>query len=128
MLGLIAVFIPRTYQFFATACPGGAFFGLPHWYEYLDGETDSLTGKCIPKITNINDFWAIALAAVDILLRIGGMLAVAYVIYGGFRYITSQGESDRTSEAKNTILNAIIGLVIILIAIVAVNFIGATIK
>ena len=107
---------------------GGSFFGLPHWYEYLKGEPDSLTGKCIPVIKSLNDFWAIALATVDILLRIGGLVAVIYVIYGGFLYMTSQGEPDKTSAAKNTILNALIGVVIVLIAIVAINFVGATVK
>lgn len=106
----------------------GSFLGLPHWYEYLSGQTDELSGKCIPTIHSINDFWAIALAIVDILLRIGAMVAVAYVIYGGFLYMTSQGEPDRTAAARNTILNALVGIIIVIIAIVAVNFVGATIK
>lgn len=106
----------------------GFFFGLPHWYQYLDGETEGLSGKCIPAIKNINDFWAIALAIVDILLRVGGILAVAYVVYGGFRYVTSQGEPERTTEAKNTLVNAVVGLVIVIFAIVIVNFVGTHIK
>ncbi len=109
-----------------TGAPG--FFGLPRWYDYLPGQIDELTGKCLPKINSINDFWAIALAIVDILLRVGGLIAVGYVIYGGFLYMISQGEAERTAQAKNTILNALIGTVIVIIAIVAVNFIGATIK
>jgi hypothetical protein len=103
----------------------GSFFGLPTWYKYLPGEMDTITNKCIPTFNSINDVWAIALAVIDILLRVGGLLAVGFVIYGGFRYMTSQGEPDKTSEAKSTILNAIIGLVIIMVAIVAVNFIGS---
>jgi hypothetical protein len=122
-------------RFAASSCvPTTNFFGLPTWYEFLPGQTDGLTGKCLPTFnTNggsiqINDLWAIALAVVDILLRIGAIVAVVFVIYGGFLYMTSQGESDRTSAAKNTILNAIIGLVIIIIAIVVVSFIGGAIK
>ena len=132
MFDFVAATSLKAYQFFAAAAssctPSGSFFGLPHWYEYLPTNPDPLTGKCLPEAHSINDFWAIGLAAVDILLRIGGLVAVVYVIYGGFLYMTSQGEPDRTSAAKNTILNALIGVVIILIAIVAVNFIGATIK
>jgi hypothetical protein len=118
--------------FGATTCDpvqgANSFLGLPHWFEFLPGQTDEITGKCIPVIHSINDFWAIALAVVEILLRIGGMVAVVYVIYGGFLYMTSQGEPDRTSAAKSTILNALIGVIIVIIAILVVNFVGGTIK
>lgn len=101
-----------------------SFFGLPHWYKYLKGETDPISGKCIPKINSINDLWAIGLAAIDILLVIGGIAAVAFVVWGGFQYVTSQGEADKTAAAKNTIVNALVGLVIILLAIAIVSYIG----
>jgi hypothetical protein len=120
--------IQKALSFFAASCTpkanAGGFFGLPHWYEYLQGETDPISGKCIPKINNWSDLWAIALAVVDILLVIGGLVAVVFVIYGGFQYITSQGEPDKTAAAKSTITNAIVGLVIILLAIGIVSFIG----
>lgn len=131
MFNLITMTILKTQQFFAAgaACDpnegASSFFGFPHWYQYLEGQTDELTSKCIPTISKLTDFWGIALAVVDILLRIGGMLAVVYIIYGGFRYMTSQGEPERINEAKNTLLNAVIGLVIVIIAIVAVNFVGS---
>lgn len=131
MLNLITMTVLNAQHFFAAgaACDptagAGSFFGFPHWYQYLSGETDALTSKCIPVVNKLTDFWAIALAIVDILLRVGGMLAVVYVIYAGFRYMTSQGEPERINEAKNTLLNAIVGLVIVIVAIVAVNFVGS---
>lgn len=113
---------------YGTQCDptGGNFFALPHWYEYLSGQTDALTGKCTPIFNFPQDIWAVLLAFIDILLRVGGLLAVGYVVYGGFQYITSQGEPDRTASAKSTILNAVIGLAIVIIAITAVGFIGRT--
>ena len=102
----------------------GDFFKLPHWYQYLKGQPDPLTGKCLPQINNLSDFWAIGLAIMDILLIVGGLVAVCFVIYGGFVYMTSQGEPDKTAAAKTTILNAIIGLMIVLVAIGVVSFIG----
>jgi hypothetical protein len=134
MFTLLTTTLMQLTRFFGATTPcdptvgAGSFLGLPHWYEFLPGQTDEISGKCIPVIHSINDFWAIALAIVEILLRIGGMVAVVYVIYGGFLYMTSQGEADRTSAAKSTILNALVGVVIVIIAIVAVNFVGATIK
>jgi hypothetical protein len=45
------------------------------------------------------------------------------VIIGGFRYIVSNGDSNGVSGAKNTILYAIVGLVIVLFAQVIVRFV-----
>lgn len=108
----------------AAACSGGSFFGLPTWYKYLDSTTDRL-GVCTPTFQFPSGVWLVGMAVIEILLRIGGLVAVAYVMYGSIRYITSQGESEGVSAAKSTIMNALIGLAIVLIAIVAVNFLGA---
>ena len=50
-----------------------------------------------------------------------GTIAVLMLIWGGFRYLTSSGKSDATKDAKNTILYAIIGIVIILLSYAIVN-------
>ena len=105
---------------------GDAFriLGLPYWYEYLPGEYDAF-GKCVPTIGWQPIFiWAVALAIADILLRIVAVVAVGYVIYGGFQYMTSTGEPDKTRAAKDTILNGLIGAVIAIFAVSIVSFIG----
>ena len=50
-----------------------------------------------------------------------GGLSILMIIYGGFRYITSGGDSGRVGSAKNTIIYAIIGLLIVVLAQVIVN-------
>ena len=57
-----------------------------------------------------------------ILLLLGGV-AVIMIIIGGIQYATSQGESAAISKAKNTILYAVIGLVVALSAAGIVTFI-----
>lgn len=52
-----------------------------------------------------------------------GVVAVIMVIVGGFKYITSGGESSNVASAKNTILYAIIGLIIVALAQVIVRFV-----
>jgi Flp pilus assembly pilin Flp len=52
-----------------------------------------------------------------------GAVSVIMIIYGGFRYITSGGDSNGVTAAKNTILYAIIGLVIVALAQIIVNFV-----
>ncbi|HEX5456185.1 MAG TPA: pilin [Candidatus Saccharimonadales bacterium] len=54
-----------------------------------------------------------------------GIIAVLMVIVGGFRYITSGGDSGNVSSAKNTILYAIVGLVIVALAQFIVKFVLA---
>jgi lysylphosphatidylglycerol synthetase-like protein (DUF2156 family) len=49
-----------------------------------------------------------------------GAISVIMIIYGGFRYITSGGASDKVGAAKNTLIYAIIGLVIVALANVIV--------
>lgn len=53
-------------------------------------------------------------------LGIAGAVAVLYLIVGGFLYITSGGDESKLEKAKNTIKNAIIGVVVILLALVIV--------
>ncbi len=54
-----------------------------------------------------------------------GVVSVIMIIIGGFKYITSNGDSGSVGGAKNTILYAIIGLVIVALAQVIVNFVLA---
>lgn len=52
-----------------------------------------------------------------------GVVAVIMIIVGGFRYITSGGDSGNVSTAKNTILYAIVGLVIVALSQFIVKFV-----
>jgi hypothetical protein len=60
---------------------------------------------------------------VNLLSAIVGVVAVIMIIVGGFRYITSGGNDTSITGAKNTILYAIIGLVIVALAQVIVHFV-----
>jgi ABC-type Fe3+ transport system permease subunit len=104
-----------------AAC--GTFFGLPPWNQYING------GACTePNLTTPDEIFdaipLIGLAVLDMLLRVAGVAAVLFVIYGGIQFMVSQGNSDATKSARNTILNALIGLIIASIAATMVSFIG----
>lgn len=60
---------------------------------------------------------------VDIFSVVVGAVAVVMIIIGGFRYIVSGGDSGNVTSAKNTILYAIVGLVIVAFAQIIVNFV-----
>ncbi|HET9721609.1 MAG TPA: pilin [Candidatus Saccharimonadales bacterium] len=59
---------------------------------------------------------------VNLLSAIVGIVAVIMIIVGGFRYITSGGNDTSVTSAKNTILYAIIGLVVVALAQIIVRF------
>lgn len=115
--------------YFAAPCePGGSFFGLPTWYKYLPGETDAYD-KCVPTIDSqyidgFNAFWPIVLAIADMIIMLSGMIAVILIVIAGISFVTSQGEPDKVAQARQRIITALVGLGIIVIAAVTVNFIG----
>lgn len=59
----------------------------------------------------------------NIILFLVGAVAVIMLIVGGFRYVTSNGDQNSVTAAKNTILYAIIGIVVAFLAYAAVNFV-----
>jgi hypothetical protein len=65
------------------------------------------------------------LRIIQILLGLAGLVAVLILIIGGFRYITSFGNEETTGEAKKMILNAIIGIVIIILSFVIVQVVSS---
>jgi hypothetical protein len=61
--------------------------------------------------------------AINIFSIVVGVIAVVMIIIGGVKYITSGGDSGNVTGAKNTILYAIIGLVIVALSQVIVQFV-----
>ena len=59
----------------------------------------------------------------NVLLFIIGAVSVIMLIIGGFRYVTSQGDQTQMQSAKNTILYAVIGLIVAIAAYAIVSFV-----
>lgn len=101
------------------------FLGFPTWYKYLtftEGSDD-----CDITFDITKDVGKILLAVFEILLRLSGIIAVGFIIYGGFQYLISQGEPDKLKGAQSTITNALIGLVIAVSATAIVNLVAGSI-
>lgn len=85
--------------------------------------TDSPTNQCAASSTEATDqINRIVKSIINLLSVIVGIVAVIMIIVGGFRYITSGGNDTSVTSAKNTILYAIIGLVVVALAQVIVRF------
>ncbi len=75
---------------------------------YLGGET-----KPVVIIGNV----------LNALLGFMGIVLVLYFLYGGFLYMTSSGDSKKVESAKDTIKNAVIGMIIIVTAFALTTFV-----
>ena len=73
-----------------------------------------------------NQIGKLANQAVTLFSFIVGAIAVIMIIYGGFRYITSGGDSNSVGTAKNTLIYAIVGLIIVALAQIIVRFVLST--
>ena len=86
--------------------------------------TSAPGGNCGTAGANGNtDLTSIASKIVNIFSIIVGIVAVIMIIYGGFRYITSGGDSGGVGSAKNTLIYAIVGLIIVALAQFIVHFV-----
>lgn len=118
----LAMFAPQTA--FAAPCPGGNILTLKPWYSGLE-----MTSNCSPKspvgeAAQKKFVWTIALNIVEDILQITGYIAVGFVIYGGFLFMTSGGSPERAAAGRKTITNALIGVVIALSAVLLVNLVA----
>jgi len=113
---------------FATAdsCnKSGGFFGLIPWWHYLPASDFNGCDIKSFDILSANGLPLILLAVVDDLLRIAGIIAVVYILYGAVLYLTSQGSPDQTQKAQSTLINALVGLGIAIVAVAVVSFVGS---
>ncbi len=123
------------------------FFGLVPWYYYMDQEFTGPSTKaneaspCDFKCFNIfnqtvanecgktsSDLPALLLVIIDDLLRVAGLVAVAFVFVGAFQYTTSSGNPEQTAKARSTLINAFGGLAVALVSVAFVTFIGSRIN
>lgn len=114
-----------TSYFGAAPCGGDGFLGFPKWYKYLSS-ADGVS-PCSPQIAGLNDVWLIVAAIIEILLRVAAIIAVIFIIYAGFSYVTSQGDPESTARAKSTLVNALVGLAIAVTAAAIVSFIAGSV-
>ena len=61
---------------------------------------------------------------INIILAIAGLVAVFFVIIGGFRYVAAQGNEEQVELAKKTIQHAIIGIIVIILSFVIIRIIA----
>ncbi len=79
--------------------------------------------KCTKSADQKANIGPVLKTVTDVLLFILGAIAVIMIIIGGIKYTISNGDSSQVTSAKNTILYAVIGLVVALLAYAIVGFV-----
>jgi len=107
-----------------AACQGGlsSFLGLEPWYSCLQKKYGSI------QITTLNDIWLIVLPVLEDFIRAAGFIAAGFILWGGIKYLKSQGNSSETTQARDIIKNAVIGLIWVLLSVSVVEFVAVGIQ
>ena len=69
-----------------------------------------------PPAVKIESIGKLISSGIQILLIVAGLAAFFYLLLGGFQWITSGGDKDRTAGAQKTLTAALVGLVIVFAA------------
>lgn len=104
-LSPIAFFAPLAYAQSSVAlktCPGGNFSAL-----------------CL----GASDLSKVITNAINFVFVVASLLALVFLIIGGVKWLTSQGEKEGVNKARETIVAAVVGLVIIFLSYLIVNFV-----
>ena len=104
------------------SCGTPGFLGLRPWYYGLCEGGEGTEIKEPSGEDEIAVFvWKIVLNVLIDLLVIVGYASMIFIIYGGYQFIMSQGDPSRMAKGKKTLMSAIIGTIIAMLASVAVN-------
>ena len=58
---------------------------------------------------------------IDVMIFVAAFLVFGYLLYGGWKWLTSQGDKKAIEEARDTILWSVIGMIVVALAFLIVN-------
>jgi len=126
---ILAIATPFPASTYALDCEK-RFLGIPPWYKGLTEETNA-TGSPQCSIVapeagsdGLTTFITkIVLNIIEIALWLVGYIALFFILFGGFQFLTGGSNPAQIEKARKSILNAVIGLVISFGAVAIVNLI-----
>ncbi len=105
------------------SCGAPVFLGFKPWYADLcnGDKRDSEIVQPDDEEKTVQFIWTVVLNILfDAFLAVG-YLAIGFVIYGGFLYITAQGDPSKALKGQKTLTSAIVGTILTMTATVIVN-------
>lgn len=120
---LMATIAPSQSAYADAACEN-RILGIPPWYRGLTGPSPDCNIVSPDDVGGLSAFiWKIVLNVLEMAIVATAYVASFFILYGGFLYITGGALPAQLEKARNTILNAVIGLVICLAAIALTNLV-----
>ena len=89
----------------------------------INGATGACGNSCDTNLSVNQLFTRIA----DVLTYLVGAISIIMIIYGGLRYVISRGDAAQIKAAKETILYAVAGVVVAIVAFAIIKFVTSTI-
>lgn len=94
--------------------------------------TTKQNGLCLPNngfntgIAGSTSLTDLIVKVLNILLTLAGVVAIIMIVVGGLEYITSGGNEEQSEKGKKALVNAVIGLVVVLLSFAVVRVISST--
>ena len=99
------------------------FLGIPSWDRGLDSCEDIGIKELVNEDKSKNPVLIVTLNITEIIIRLAGLVAIVFIIIGGFKYVLSEGNPQKVAEAQGAVINAVIGLVIAILATAVINIV-----
>jgi hypothetical protein len=100
------------------------FMGFPAWYRGLTDSDCNILNPNDAKVGGLSNFiWRVALNLLEITVVAATYLSAFYFLFGGWMFIISQGKPEGAAKARSIMTMAALGLILLLSAIVFINFI-----
>lgn len=94
-------------------------------FTLVFGQQDKITN---PLGGDVNSLSALLGAVTDVLIQLGAIVAALAIMYGGFLYVTAQGNEEKLQKAQATVTWALVGTAVLLGSRVIYKVIAGTIK
>ena len=78
----------------------------------------------VPEGTKLTGASGVISTVLTWILVLAGAIAVIYLVWGGLLYITAGGDAEKATKGRTALINAIIGIIIIALAVVIVQWVG----
>ena len=120
----VTVALPQS----ASAACSERLLTFPAWYRGILNSDCDIMAPTDAKGGLTGFVWTIILNVTEMLIQLVAYTSIAFIIVGGFKFMTSTGTPDGMAKARKTVTNAVIGLLISIFSVAIVNLVAGAIK
>lgn len=123
MFGLVSMTATASTPVSAAPNCNPRLLTFPAWYRGLTTGTNCDI-KSPGEVGGLSTFiWTIVLNVLEIMIQLVAYIAAGFMIWGGYTFMRSMGDPSKVKRGKEMLFNAVIGLVLSLVAVIAVSLV-----